>query len=208
MNFEQVLSRITEFPLHQEITKKAQQEVAPLRNNSFSETTIQQAKKAAVLLLIHQKNEKACFTLIERAEYDGTHSKQFALPGGKAELTDSNIIETAIREAEEEVNINAKEIKIIGELTSIYIPPSNFYVTPILAISEIRPNYIKQESEVKSIFEIPLTELFKNDVVQKTQLSLKKGIKINTPYLNLEEKIIWGATAMILNEFRWGLMNK
>ncbi len=202
MDFQTLESLLQNFSISENITSVAQKEVAPLRNNAFDETIVNQAKKAAVLLLLHSLNGAAHFTLIERPQYDGTHSAQIALPGGKVEKLDTSITETALREAKEEVNINPNEVKVIGQLTSIYIPPSNFYVTPVLAISNTRPNYLAEAREVKSILEVPLEELLNPDVVKETKLTLKKGIRIKTPYLDLQGKIVWGATAIILNEFR------
>jgi 8-oxo-dGTP pyrophosphatase MutT (NUDIX family) len=206
MNFQSIQAALKKFSIDKELTALAQKEVAPLRNNAFDDSVVKQAKKAGVLLLIHSVNGIANLTLIERPQYDGAHSSQIALPGGKVEKEDINITETALREAKEEVNINPDQVKIVGQLTSIYIPPSNFFVTPILAISSARPNYVAEEREVKSILEVPLSELIHPQVLKETKITLKKGIRIKTPYLDLQGKIVWGATAMILNEFRHHLM--
>lgn len=206
MDYHKVKNALQNFSIDPSITAMAQKEIAPLRNNSFDESIVANAKKAGVLLCVHPVNNQAFFTLIERQTYSGAHSNQIAFPGGKVESSDQNIVETATREADEEVNIKSNHLQIIGELSSIYVPPSNFYVTPILALSSIQPDYAAQESEVKNIIEMPILELLKEDVVQETKIEIKKGIHFNTPYLHLQNKIVWGATAMILNEFRRWLL--
>jgi hypothetical protein len=72
--------------------------------------------------------------LMKRSDYDGTHSGQISFPGGKVEDVDVDIVATALREAEEEVNIKPSEVRVIGQLTELYISPSNFLVHPILGI--------------------------------------------------------------------------
>jgi 8-oxo-dGTP pyrophosphatase MutT (NUDIX family) len=201
MDFKHAIARLQEFQIDEQIKVAAHQEIAPFRATSIAETQILNAKKAAVLLLIHPHSEKAHFTLIERSSYEGIHSSQIALPGGKIENIDTNITATALREAQEEVNIHPSDVEIIGNLSEIYIPPSNFYITPVLGISRKRPSYLAQEREVNSILEVPLTELISPSVLKKTQVKIK-GNSINTPYLDLQGKIVWGATAMILNELR------
>jgi 8-oxo-dGTP pyrophosphatase MutT (NUDIX family) len=201
MDFKHAIARLQEFQIDEQIKVAAHQEIAPFRATSITETQILNAKKAAVLLLIHPHSEKAHFTLIERSSYEGIHSSQIALPGGKIENIDTNITATALREAQEEVNIHPSDVEIIGNLSEIYIPPSNFYITPVLGISRKRPSYLAQEREVNSILEVPLTELISPSVLKKTQVKIK-GNSINTPYLELQGKIVWGATAMILNELR------
>lgn len=206
MDYYKVIETINRFEIDEQVKERAHKEIAPFRNNAISDNQILQAKKAAVLLLIHPNDNKAHFTLIERASYDGIHSKQIALPGGKFENEDINIFETALREAKEEVNISNSDVEIVSSLSTIFIPPSNFYITPVLGISQKRPHYIPEEKEVNDILEVSLSELLNPQVVKQTNIRANKQLNYTTPYLDLGNKIVWGATAMILNELRHFLM--
>lgn len=176
-------------------------EIAPYRKDSFPKGNVE-SKHAAVLILLYPKLEKTFFTLIKRPIYDGSHSGQIAFPGGKVEPSDKNIIHTALREAWEETNIEEEKVDVIGELSKIYIPPSNFFVTPILGISSETPNYKADEREVDQILEIEFSHLFQKERLKEREMILKSGLKFNTPYFDLADEIVWGATAMILNELK------
>jgi 8-oxo-dGTP pyrophosphatase MutT (NUDIX family) len=201
MDFNSAIQKLKQFEIDEHVKQIAHMEVAPFRNLIISNSQVLNAKKAAVLLLVHSHHNKAYFTLIERSSYDGVHSKQIALPGGKVENEDLNISDTALREAHEEVNIIPSDVQVITTLSNIYIPPSNFYITPILGISEKRPKYIAEEKEVNNILEIPLSALLNPSVLKQTTIKSKKG-NFKSPYLDLHNKIVWGATAMILNELK------
>lgn len=162
------------------------------------------AKIAAVLLLIYPDDQGVQHVIfIERDNTSkGVHSGQISFPGGKVEHTDSDLIHTALREAQEEVNVESQKLEILGALTPLYIPVSYFLVYPILAMAAERPNFVAQETEVKSILEIPLRRFFEPDVRQLTDLKVSSGIRLkDVPYFQIDDKVIWGATSMILSEF-------
>ncbi|MBN1339443.1 MAG: CoA pyrophosphatase [Bacteroidales bacterium] len=117
------------------------------------------ARQGAVLILLYQKNGSVYTVFIERQQYDGVHSGQISFPGGKREDSDESIIFTAIREAEEEIGILRNQIHIIGTLTNIYIPPSNFLVTPVVGYTDARMKFTPQMTEVAGIIETDLLKL-------------------------------------------------
>lgn len=159
-----------------------------------------QARKAAVLIAIYQENGELRIPLIRRNEYDGVHSGQISLPGGKMEETDADLIRTALREAKEETNISVDELQVLGSITNIYIPPSNFIVQPVVAWLDKKPDFIAQESEVAEIITISLAQLL-NPVHRLTRnISHREYRIIDVPCFYIDENIIWGATAMILSE--------
>ncbi len=159
---------------------------------------------AAVLILIYQKEETIYFTLIKRKDYDGHHGGQVSFPGGKNEDGES-IKETALRETEEEIGIEKDSITILGTLSQVYIPPSNFLITPFIGSLNHVPSFKIQEREVESILEIPIKQLLdeRNVKIKKIPLTkyAKTNIEMEAPYFELNKQIVWGATAVVLSEF-------
>ena len=184
--------------------KKAHKELAPYRSEIELDFKNKNPKIASTLLLIYPKNGETFFCLIERQEYEGTHSNQISFPGGKNESGES-MKETALRESKEEIGIDPISINIIGELTQVFVPPSNFLIHPFVGYCDFTPDFKPNEREVKRIIEVNIENLFKKDVIKVKKMSFKKSsgtINYEVPYLDLNNKIVWGATSVILNEFR------
>ena len=158
-------------------------------------------KMGGVLILLYELNDEIHLALTLRKEYNGVHSKQVSFPGGKYEDQDKNLLNTALREAQEEVGIKINEIKIITKLTDLYIPPSNFLVSPYLGFSLERPIFKIDEIEVEQLIEVPINKLLDKRSQVKKEIDLQDGSKMNVPCYLIEDKIIWGATAMIISEF-------
>jgi len=157
---------------------------------------------AAVMMLFYPKNDTTHLVLIVRNSYVGVHSAQIAFPGGKYELEDQNFAETALRETHEELGIHPDKIEILKPFTELYIPPSNFMVYPFLGISKEELNFIPQLSEVATIIELPLALFLDDALVVNTNLSTSYADNISIPAFKIEEHIVWGATAMMLNELK------
>ena len=140
--------------------------------------------------------------LILRKTYKGVHSAQVGFPGGKVEEEDETLMHTALREAEEEVGVSRKRVAVLKQMTQVYIPPSNFFVQPYMGLANETPLFIPQDEEVEALIEVPLRE-FLDDRIQITQrfdTSYAKNIEV--PAFQLQGHIVWGATAMMLNEIR------
>ena len=104
---------------------------------------------SAVLILFYKDdNGSIKFPLIQRPTYNGAHSGQIGLPGGKAEFNDANLIETAIRETHEEIGVQPELVNVIGKLSKLHITVSNFVVTPVVAYMEHRPKFVLDPKEV------------------------------------------------------------
>lgn len=164
---------------------------------------MQSAKKAAVLCLFYPSYEaETRFALILRKTYPGVHSAQIGFPGGKIEDTDVSLEHTALREAEEEVGVLQHQVHILKQLTEVYIPPSNFFVHPFIGITSSTPQFKIQDEEVEALIEVPLPE-FLEDTARITQiLSTSYAKNIEVPAFQLQGHVVWGATAMMLNEVR------
>ena len=148
------------------------------------------------------------FPLIKRPVYKGKHSGQISFPGGKRELTDRDLLHTAIRETEEEIGISSKQILPLHALSKIYIPPSQFIVNPYLMFSEDSLSFKADEIEVEKILEINIKDLLDDRNLKQTKLKHSDNLVINTPYFDLNDQVVWGATAMILSEFKDLLKNE
>lgn len=159
----------------------------------------QNPRKAAVLAFIYPIHAEAHIALIQRPSYAGVHSDQISFPGGQLEAGDQNLADAALREAEEEVGLRREWINMLGPLSELYIPPSNFLVQPYLAYGLERPQFVAQVSEVKEILEVPLRFFQDPGNLSKTRFDLN-GQSFETPCYSYEDRIIWGATAMMLRE--------
>ncbi|UCE93043.1 MAG: CoA pyrophosphatase [Flavobacteriaceae bacterium] len=159
-------------------------------------------KKAAVLALFYpDRSNLTNFLLILRASYDGTHADQIGFPGGKFEEADQDLKITALRETSEEVGIPMEEIKMLRKITDTYIPPSNFIVSPYLGVAKNRPLF-KMNHEVEEIIEVPLKDLLNDKSVSMENLTTSYMKNIDVPCFHLNNRIVWGATAMMLSEIK------
>jgi len=158
---------------------------------------------AVAIILFHNEAGKLCTIVTRRQEYDGSHSGQISFPGGKKEIDDDNLLDTAIRECYEEIGVHARNFEVLKELTPLFVPVSQFLITPYVFYSENKTfEYMRSEREVAAIHELDLLELFKSEVVYldlkiNSDYTLKK-----VPHFQQEDVLIWGATALILNELK------
>lgn len=206
MDFSQAVSILNHYTKENLKGENSHLEIAPFRTK-YQGLKSSSPKIAAVLVLLYPIKDETHFVLIERTTYKGQHSGQISFPGGKKEKADISIIETALREAQEETNIYKEDLQIIGELSKVFIPPSNFEVTPILGISNKRPDFIPNKREVVNILEVKIKDLIDPKMMKKIKIELDKGKILNTPCFDLNSKTVWGATAMILNELKHYLLD-
>lgn len=161
------------------------------------------ARLASVLCLLYPKNGNWHFPLIQRViTKNDKHSGQISFPGGKLELSDKTNQAAALREANEEIGINKEDVNILGNLTPLYVPASNFQVFPFIGYLDYMPTFIRQEREVAEVVEVELNQLINPET--KKYKTIKFGnehtIK-DVPYFDVNGKTVWGATAMMLSEF-------
>ncbi|WP_026450163.1 NUDIX hydrolase [Aequorivita capsosiphonis] len=161
------------------------------------------ARRAGVMSLFYPSEEfETRLILILRKTYKGVHSAQVGFPGGKLELEDNNIQDAALRETEEEVGVARETISVLKKLTEIYIPPSNFFVQPFLGITTKLPKFIMQEEEVEALIEVTLEDFLNDKNITSQILSTSYATSLEVPAFKLNGHIVWGATAMMLNEVR------
>jgi 8-oxo-dGTP pyrophosphatase MutT (NUDIX family) len=161
------------------------------------------ARPAAALVLVYPDGDGAMkLVLIERVERDGDHhSGQVSLPGGKHDPGDSDIVATALREAAEEVGLDAGAtgVDVIGRLDTLWIPPSNFLLTPVVALAARRPTFVQDPREVAAILEAPLAA-FMPDAAPTIVDPDPPGRPFRCGAYLVDGRIVWGATAAILGQ--------
>jgi 8-oxo-dGTP pyrophosphatase MutT (NUDIX family) len=183
---------------------EAQKIMAPLARLSADLSKLIQPdyKEGGVLLLLYPgRDANLTLVLIRRQTYNGAHSGQVSFPGGAREA-DESLLDTALRETTEEIGVPPQSLKVLGALTPVYIPPSNFMVYPYAAYSAARPNFSPNQREVAELIEVPLAMLLSDGVRQMAKMEIKPFGMTDVPCYNFWGNEVWGATAMILKEFK------
>ena len=157
-----------------------------------------QERPAAVLVLLFPRDGVPHLVLTVRAAGLPHHADQISLPGGRPAAGETPEA-TALREAAEEVGVDAAAITILGRLTPVHIPVSGFTVQAIVGLVAERPAFVPAPGEVAAILEVPLATLgdpARFGVARRA----RAGVEIDAPYFAVGEHQVWGATAMILAE--------
>ncbi len=173
---------------------------SPIDPKRFDMAVPDNHRKGAVLILFYPHEDGVFLPLIKRPSYEGVHSGQIAFPGGKYEKDDIDLGTTALREANEEVGIDPSRVELIGELTNVYIPPSNFLVSPFIGVTDVRPDFIPEEREVDEIILPNLLEILSPDIRKEKKFHFSRNMILDTPYFDIKGEVVWGATAMMISE--------
>jgi 8-oxo-dGTP pyrophosphatase MutT (NUDIX family) len=158
------------------------------------------ALESAVLIILFPSNGQLHTVVILRNEYDGAHSGQISLPGGKKEISDIDFKHTALREAQEEIGIIPADMEIVGQLSRFYVKPSNFIIYPFVAYTPVRPEFRPDPIEVQKVIEIDIFREISYDLMIKRSLMFRNNIEITAPGFIVDSEFMWGATAMIFSE--------
>ncbi len=161
-------------------------------------------KMAAVLILLFTQAETWHLTLIQRTvNPQDRHSGQISFPGGRYESKDKTLANAALREAHEELGVRPERVCLLGRLTELYVPVSNFVVHPFVGVLQDgqAPSFTPQPGEVATILVPPLKIFLDENTRKMTDMTISEAITLkNVPYFEVEGRVLWGATAMILNE--------
>jgi len=160
-------------------------------------------RMSAVLALMYEKQAEAHVLLMLRPEYEGVHSGQVSFPGGRQEEGDADLVATALREYSEETGAASAGIEVLGALTPVYIPPSRSLVTPYIGIAQQAGTFAPDPSEVAELIEAPLSLLLRDDILRRREQHIAiMGRSVEIPYFDVQGRVVWGATAMMLAELR------
>lgn len=193
LTIEQIKSKLlNKLPGH-----KAQYLMAPtsrtIQEHGLKEDEL---RDSAVLCLLYHKNGELHILLTQRAFYKGPHGGQISFPGGKFDpKQDTNLKDTAIREAFEEIQLSQDKYEILGKISELKIPVSKALVQPFLAYSKDIRTAKVDGYEAVDIYEVPISLL-----MDKSNIKWYKAEYFEYPYFDFEGKKVWGATAMILSE--------
>lgn len=156
-------------------------------------------KQSSVLVLLFPNEDEELELTLTLRSNDIDHGGQISFPGGGAHEGETPI-ETALRETEEEIGITPESVKIVGQLSDLYVSHSNNLVIPIVGFLNERPEFKINPREVKEVFAVELDSLLhkKNLTVEDWDL---RAHTYEVPYWDIHRVPLWGATAMMLNEF-------
>jgi 8-oxo-dGTP pyrophosphatase MutT (NUDIX family) len=200
----ELINRLTEALKKPLPGQEVQYRMAPAYRPHLSQQQIlsNNPKLGGVLLLLYEKNNVLHIVFTQRREYNGVHSAQMSFPGGKKDEGDKDLVQTALRETKEEIGVSPEHITVLGQLTQLYIPPSNFLVYPSVGYAVNISKFVPQQEEVAQIVEIPLSFfLDKANINLQTEIKLFGNNIVRVPAYIYEKHIIWGATAIMLSEF-------
>ena len=173
----------------------------PYRRNQIAEMLNPPAdcKQAGVLILLYPQNGLLHFPLTRRPDSVEFHKGQIGLPGGSRENAES-LRQAALREAQEEIGVEQSAVEVLGQLTSLYILPSNFCVQPFVGYTPRRPDFQIEKREVAELIEAPLETLLDPTSAHEEDWDIRGGTW-RIPFYRFGPHKVWGATAMILAEF-------
>jgi 8-oxo-dGTP pyrophosphatase MutT (NUDIX family) len=179
---------------------EAQLQMAPAyrQNATLAHIDDKDCREAGVLALLFPIEDEPHLLLTVRRDDLRQHGGQISFPGGRREA-DETLLETALREAHEEVGVVPEEVEVLGPLTPLYIPPSNFCVHPFVGALSVTPVLYPQDAEVSAILRVPLVHLLTPATRRREPWNLR-GQEIEIPFLDVEGHKVWGATAMMLGE--------
>jgi len=155
---------------------------------------------AAVLILLYLADNEIYFFLTKRTDELKHHKGQISLPGGTQEGNEK-LIDTALRETQEEIGINKTSISIIGTITPLFVPVTGFMIYPFIGYSLNKLDPKVDPVEVAAIFSVNISDLLNKENRTIEQRNIR-GYDVQVPYFKLNDYKVWGATSMILSEFR------
>ncbi|OGO22709.1 MAG: hypothetical protein A2144_06685 [Chloroflexi bacterium RBG_16_50_9] len=155
---------------------------------------------SAVLVPVYREKEQYHILFIKRTEKVNVHRGQISFPGGTREERDSTLLDTALRECEEETGLHARDVDILGELDDEVTTTSNYIVTPFVALIPWPYQFKPSPEEVQEIIGIPIPELLEKKCLHHNT-EILNGKEISSYAYHCQGNVIWGATARILKKF-------
>lgn len=181
----------------------AQHMMAPRLRKTTEEMLLENPdhRLSSVMILLYPDAKGILSTVfIERPINESVHSGQIAFPGGKIESSDENPQAAALRETEEEIGVPSDAVECIGLLSKLFIPASKFLVIPHIGIISHTPQFLPNPDEVKSVIQVAVADLVA--IIPDKKVFPTSYGNLEAPYFDIQGHAVWGATAMMLSEFR------
>jgi 8-oxo-dGTP pyrophosphatase MutT (NUDIX family) len=175
--------------------------MAPNPRPLYPPTPDHRPREGGVLVLLYPNGVEGNLHLVltRRTDTVGNHRGQISFPGGSVDPDDLSTAHTALREACEEIGVCETDLRLLGALTPLYIPPSDYYIYPHVAYAPRRPEFHPQPNEVAELLEIPLSHLL-DEVNTGMETWMIQGEPRQVPFYRVHGHKVWGATAMVLAE--------
>jgi 8-oxo-dGTP pyrophosphatase MutT (NUDIX family) len=154
---------------------------------------------AAVLVLFVYRHGRPALVFAKRTEDVPHHKGQFSFPGGVVRSTDASVIEAALREAEEEIGVEASAIEVLGLFHDAPTTVTNFVITPVLGLARTEPSFRPDGREIERVIEIPLAHLLEPSAFREEEWD-REGVKRRVVFVSYGDDVVWGATGRILRE--------
>lgn len=178
----------------------AQMQMAPMGRGEMRPSPENPPRDSAVLILLYPDPEDGLrLVLTRRAERLRGHKGQISFPGGRRDPEDPSYEATALRETCEELGICSENIRLLGRLTPLWIPPSNYHVVPVVGYLPQLPPLLPNPAEVAEVLVLSLQDLLAGSNKRSMLMSFR-GTDIDVPYYDVEGHVVWGATCMMLSE--------
>ncbi|TDO04724.1 NUDIX hydrolase [Sunxiuqinia elliptica] len=180
--------------------EKAHQKLSPPGRKLKADLDAMEAIKYSSVLLLLFPIEGTIYTCLTRRNPNmKTHPGQISFPGGRIEEGEHPEL-TAIREAQEEVGIKPNDVRLLGQLSELYIPVSGYSIFPYVGWMDYRPDFVLNKEEAEELILLPIQQFLVEDKIKHVEMDTVRG-RISVPYYPYQGEVIWGATAMILTEF-------
>lgn len=158
------------------------------------------ANASSVLILLFPNSKDNLELILTLRASNINHGGQLSFPGGRSEKEETEV-ETALREAKEEIGIKPDNVHIAGLLTKLYVAHSDNYVTPVVGFLDYTPELTLNPAEVEEAFSVEVESLLGKENLTVENWDLRKSSTYKVPYWDVHRVPLWGATAMILSEF-------
>ncbi len=155
---------------------------------------------SAVLVPVFLKKGQYHLLFIQRTERVKYHKGQISFPGGAYEKKDGLILNTALREADEEIGLVRRDVQILGELDDVLTATSNYIISPFVGLIPYPYDFRPDKWETEELLEIPIADL-QDKTCFSEGVTEYNGVEVETYFYQYGERSIWGATAKILKQF-------
>jgi 8-oxo-dGTP pyrophosphatase MutT (NUDIX family) len=155
---------------------------------------------AAVLIPIYYKDDQYHILFMQRTERVKVHKGQISFPGGACEPNDRTAVNTALRECSEEAGVAAEAVELLGELDDFYTIGTGYVITPFVGLVPWPYPFKPDGHETEELIEVPISALLDKNCLRQEK-DIVAGEEVPTYFYNYRGRVIWGATARILNQF-------